>query len=76
VWIQRGENRGRVIRHHNVVRDIAVLGHWSGAAVQLDLPLERLAAAGRDHAAVLVQRQGSGEILVATEIDLRSYGSR
>ncbi len=75
VWIQRGENRGRVIRYHNVVRDIAVLGHWSGDAVQLDLPLERLAAAGRDHAAVVVQRQDNGEILAATEIDLRSYRS-
>jgi hypothetical protein len=71
VWIQRGENRGRVIRYHNVVREIALLGRWSGEVIELPLPLERLAAEGRDSAAVVVQRTGTGEILAAGGIDLR-----
>jgi hypothetical protein len=72
VQIDRGENRGRVLRYRNVVRDVTSLGRWSGDAVAFDLPLRRLAAAGRDRAAVVVQRPDSGEILAASEIDLRS----
>ena len=71
VWIQRGENRGRVIRYHNVVREVTVLGRWSGESVDLPLPLQRLAAAGRDSAAVVVQRPGTGEILAAARIELQ-----
>ena len=59
VWIQRGENRGRVIRYHNVVREVSILGRWSGEVVELALPLQRLAADGRDSAAVVVQRPGT-----------------
>lgn len=73
VWIQRGENRGRVIRYRNVVRDVSELGRWSGDAAAFDLPLRRLATAGRDRAAVVVQRLDSGAILAASEIDLGSY---
>ena len=71
VWIHRGENRGRVIRYHNVVREVTPLGRWSGEAVELALPLQRLAADGRDSAAVVVQRPSTGEILAASQIDLR-----
>jgi hypothetical protein len=71
VWIHRGENRGRVIRYHNVVREVTSLGRWSGDAVELALPLKRLAADGRDGAAVVVQRPGTGEILAAGQIDLQ-----
>jgi hypothetical protein len=71
VWIQRGENRGRVIRYHNVVREVTVLGRWSDKPVDLPLPLQRLAAAGRDSAAVVVQRPGTGEILAAARIELQ-----
>ena len=71
VWIHRGENRGRVIRYHNVVREVSSLGRWSGEEVELVLPLKRLAADGRDSAAVVVQRPGTGEILAASRIELR-----
>jgi hypothetical protein len=70
VAIERGENRGRVLRYHNVVREIVELGEWDGSAVSLPLPLERLAAARRDGAAVLVQRKADGAILAARRIDL------
>jgi hypothetical protein len=71
VWIHRGENRGRVVRYHNVVREVTSLGRWSGEVVELVLPLKRLAADGRDSAAVVVQRPATGEILAASQIELR-----
>src|SRR5918996_2528138 len=71
VWIQRGENRGRVIRYHNIVREVTSLGRWSGEEMELVLPLKRLAAEGRDSAAVVVQRPGTGDILAASRIELR-----
>jgi hypothetical protein len=71
VWIQRGENRGRVIRYHNVVREITDLGRWSGDELELSLPLQRLAADGRDSAAVVVQSLSTGEVLAASLIGLK-----
>jgi hypothetical protein len=72
VAIERGENRGRTLRYHNVVREIAALGDWDGAALDLPLPLERYAAERHDGAAVLVQRKSDGAILTARRIDLPS----
>lgn len=72
VRIGRGENWGRTIRYHNVVREIASLGRWSGEALELVLPLKRLAADGRDSAAVVVQRPDTGEILAAGEVELQA----
>ena len=69
VAIERGENRGRTLRYHNVVREIVELGTWRGEALAVPLPLERLAAERRD-AAVLVQRQADGAILGARRIAL------
>ena len=70
VSIWRGENRGRTIRYHNVVREVTEIGRWSGDAVNLPLPLSRLVIDGRDSAAVVVQRADTGEILAARHIDL------
>ena len=70
VAIERGENRGRVLRYHNVVREIVELGDWDGIALTVPLPLERLAADGRDGAAVLVQRNRDRAILAARRIEL------
>lgn len=69
VAIGRGENRGRTIRYHNVVREMTELGRWSGDVLEIPLPLERLAADGRDGAAVLVQQPG-GPILAAGYVAL------
>ena len=70
VAIERGENRGRTLRYHNVVREIVGIGDWDGTDLTLPLPLERLAAEGRDGAAVLVQRKADGALLAARRIDL------
>jgi len=70
VAIGRGENRGRTLRYHNVVREIVDLGTWHGGPMALRLPLERLAAAQRDGAALLVQRHSDGAIVGARRIAL------
>jgi len=63
VDVTRGENAGHTLAHRNIVRDLVLLGHWSGEAAQFPLP-----AAGADTArAVLVQTSGLGPILAATK---------
>jgi hypothetical protein len=69
VRIERGENRGRTLRYHNVVREIVALGTWRGEATRLPLPRARLAPERRD-AAVLVQRAADGAIVGARRIML------
>jgi hypothetical protein len=70
VVVERGENRGRTLRYHRVVRELSRLGYWHGGAAEIDLPLAALGAAGRDGAAVLVQRLSDGTILAATRLSL------
>jgi hypothetical protein len=70
VAIARGENRGRTLRYHHVVRALTRVADWHGRAVALELPLAALGAAGRDGAAVLVQRLSDGVILAAARLPL------
>jgi hypothetical protein len=70
VAIARGENGGRTLRYHNVVREIERLGSWNGDAVTLALPVERLAGEGRDGLAILLQREADGAILAAARLRL------
>jgi hypothetical protein len=55
VAIARGENRGRTITYHNVVRNWVKLGDWKGADSTWDVPLPQIKAAGIDAAAVMLQ---------------------
>jgi hypothetical protein len=70
VAIERGENRGRTLRYHQVVRELTRLAHWDGRALAVELPLARLDAAGRAGAAILVQRLSDGVILAAARVQL------
>ena len=65
VAIGRGENRGRTLRYHNVVRDLVALGEWHGRAATFAVPAARWRAAGRSGVAILVQRDSDGAILAA-----------
>ncbi len=71
VVIERGENSGKTLTYHKSVRELTELGHYDGAAMTADLPLARLAADGRDGAAILVQRD-DGAIIGAARVDLPS----
>jgi hypothetical protein len=55
VAIARGENRGRTITYHNVVRNWVKLGDWKGGESTWDVPLPQIKAAGVDAAAVMLQ---------------------
>ncbi len=55
VAIGRGENRGRTITYHNVVRSWLKLGDWTGVGSSWNVPMSELKADGVDAAAVMVQ---------------------
>lgn len=64
VEIKRGENRGKVLAYHNVVKDISPVGMWSGAPMKIELPLSAVQQAG-DKCAVLLQADDGGRIVAA-----------
>ena len=74
VAIGRGENRGREITYHNVLRRWVKLGDWNGKANSWRVPLTGFQDAGIDSVAVLIQ-SGKAEkpksILGATLASIR-----
>jgi len=69
VRIGRGENGGRTITYHNVVRQMTPIGMWEGKAMTVSLPKSQFIAAGFDGSAVLLQRDGTREIIAAAMMD-------
>jgi hypothetical protein len=55
IAIGRGENRGREVTYHNVVRNWLKVGDWSGAPATWTVPVENVVRDGVDAAVVLVQ---------------------
>jgi hypothetical protein len=55
ITIARGENKGRTITYHNVVRRWIKLGEWNGKANSWSIPVQTLKGANVDEAAVMVQ---------------------
>jgi hypothetical protein len=55
IAIGRGENRGRQITYHNVVRNLLKVGDWNGSAGSWTVPLENISRDGVDAAVVYVQ---------------------
>ena len=55
ISIGRGENRGREITYHNVVRNLLKVGDWNGSPDSWSVPLENISRDGVDAAAVIVQ---------------------
>ena len=72
VNIASGENSGRVITYHNVVRDFSAVGKWSGEAVTLELPALGVPGETTDGVAVWVQAGDPGPVLGAAQIKLTS----
>jgi hypothetical protein len=65
VVITRGENAGRTIAYHNVVRDFRSVGSWMGEAKSARVPREALAGCTPGTCALLLQQGGTGSILGA-----------
>ena len=55
VAIGRGENRGKDVVYHNVVRNWLKVGDWNGKAATWTVPIENLKNEGVDGAIVYVQ---------------------
>jgi len=68
VNIKRGENAGRTISYHNVVREMTPIGMWHGEAVSVDLPKSDVRSRGYDGCAVLLQAGNAGPIIGAAEL--------
>jgi hypothetical protein len=67
--IGRGENAGRELREFNIVRSVAPLGSWQGAAAEWRVGLKTLPADAAK-VAVLVQQRGPGPIVGAASAAL------
>jgi hypothetical protein len=68
ISIARGENRGREVTYHNVVRNVLKVGDWNGNPGSWSVPLENISGEGVDAAAVFVQdgnREKPGPMLGA-----------
>ncbi|MBV9530709.1 MAG: DUF1223 domain-containing protein [Bradyrhizobium sp.] len=55
ISIGRGENRGREITYHNVVRSLLKVGDWNGTEGSWSVPIENIARDGVDGAVVYLQ---------------------
>ncbi len=55
IAIGKGENRGREVTYHNVVRNLVKVGDWNGTPGSWTVPLESIRRDGVDAAAVLLQ---------------------
>jgi hypothetical protein len=74
ISIARGENRGREITYHNVVRNLLKVGDWNGSSGSWTVPLENISREGVDAAVVYVQdgnRDKPGAMLGAAYTSLR-----
>jgi hypothetical protein len=74
ISIGRGENRGREITYHNVVRNLLKVGDWNGSSGSWTVPLENISREGVDAAVVFVQdgnRDKPGPMLGAAYTSLR-----
>lgn len=67
VPIGRGENAGRTISYHNVVRNIRELGPYDGSSALLPVRDNKIHYPGADLYIVLVQDTNTGRILAATQ---------
>jgi len=55
ISIGRGENRGKEVTYHNVVRNLVKLGDWNGTSGSWTVPLASVENGGVDAAVAIVQ---------------------
>ena len=68
--IRAGENSGVTLTNTNIVRSMARIGTWRGAAMEWTLPVEAVGGNGRDGCAIIVQAEGHGRIIGAVALAL------
>ncbi len=74
VTITRGENKGKSITYHNVVRRWIKIGEWNGAAASWTVPVADFQVSAVDQVAVIIQ-QGTaaapGPMVAAATVPLQ-----
>ena len=68
VKVKRGENRGRFLSYHNVVRELTPIGRWTGEKMLLKLPKKQIMQRGADGCVILLQNGDGGPIIAAAEM--------
>lgn len=63
VKIERGENSGKSITYHNVVRQLVPAGMWDGSATTLKLPRKGIITADSTSCIALLQKGKVGPVL-------------
>jgi hypothetical protein len=72
VDVKKGENKGRRLSYHNVVRELKRIGGWDGAATSFKAPRDSAMKAGYDLCVVIVQSDEGGPILGAAQEVVKS----
>ena len=65
VSIKRGENSGRQLTYHNIVREFSPIGMWEGTAKQIRIPMRSVEDSEHKSCVVLLQSDGTGPIIGA-----------
>jgi hypothetical protein len=63
VEIRRGENTGRKIDYHNVVRQMTPVGMWKGEAQTFRLPKAQIVNKQNSICVAILQVDGAGPVL-------------
>jgi hypothetical protein len=63
VAVRRGENQGKTLAYHNVVRELTPVGMWSGKATTVRLERHAVMQPGTESCAVFLQQGPAGPIL-------------
>ena len=68
VKVAKGANKGKKIKHVNVVKDVMKIGEWQGGNLTLALPAPRSSMKHGEEAAVLVQGGAGGPIVAVVKV--------
>lgn len=68
VNIAKGENNGKIVTYHNIVRDFAPVGQWTGAPVAIAVPAKGTRGDAIDGVAVWVQMGENGPVSGAAQL--------
>jgi hypothetical protein len=68
VPVKRGENQGKTITYHNVVRELTPIGMWTGEAMTIKLERHAVMQPGTESCAVFLQQGPAGPILAGAMI--------
>lgn len=72
VDVKTGENKGRRLSYHNVVRDLKRVGVWDGSPASFTVPKDLAIKEGYDVCVAMVQSEEGGPILGAAQEVVRS----